>query len=75
MTGRALSLAVEGWGISKDHTEGSLTPKYCQDFFDAITMGKNRKALELYFNVFPVAQLVDCCVNSVKSCVQLKGTL
>ncbi|XP_056612100.1 matrix metalloproteinase-28 [Triplophysa dalaica] len=52
LTGRALSLAVEGWGISKDYNEGSYTPKYCQDFFDAVTMDMNGTVLVFQGRLF-----------------------
>ncbi len=45
LAGRALRWIMWDWQISPDPKEGSLTPQYCQGFFDAVTMGKNKSSV------------------------------
>ncbi len=45
LVGRSLRWVMWDWQISPDPKGGSLTPQYCQGFFDAVTMGKSKSSV------------------------------
>ncbi|XP_067306137.1 matrix metalloproteinase-28 [Pseudorasbora parva] len=45
LAGRALRWAMQDWQNSQDPKGGSLTPHYCQGYFDAITTDENGTVL------------------------------
>lgn len=60
LVGRALRWTMQDWQISQDPIESSLTPNYCQGFFDAITVDENGAVL-----VFQGCRFWSVCNGSV----------